>query len=111
MQELQNRLNAAATKAGLPAGYELASYTDNTDGYADYVGYTVTGPDVERAHKFLVTTVHNSRKGMKPAPASSGVTRYAEVRTVRHTSCNHEEHDGEGCETTFVCTHRFSLGD
>lgn len=109
MQELQDRLNAAATKAGLPAGYELASYTDNTDGYADYVGYTVTGPDVERAHKFLCAALKQSYKGLKPA--SSGTSRYAEVRTVRHTSCNHEEHDGEGCETSFVCRARYSLGD
>ena len=95
LQTLQGRLNAAATKAGLAAGYTVAHHSDQTDGYADYVGWTVEGPDVERAQKWLVANTLQEHKG---SLRCSGVTtRYAEVRTSGGT--------------TYVCTYRFSLGD
>ena len=95
MKELEARLNAAATAAGLPAGYILSSFTDTSDGWADYVGYTVEGPDVERAHSWLCAALRKSYEGL---PATrSGHTRYAEVRTSRGVA--------------FVCRGRFWIGD
>jgi hypothetical protein len=111
-EELQNRLNNAATKAGLPAGYALEHYTDNTDGYADYIGYTVEGPDVARAQTWLCTAIREGRKGKgtpTQARRAGPVTRYAEVRTVRSNGWVNGTKVQK--EVTFVCYLRFSLGD
>lgn len=97
VQELQNRLNTAATLAGEAGVYALQHYTDQTDGYADYCGYVVTdGPDVERAHKWLCAAVAEEH-AKKTKPASPGTTRYAEVRTTG--------------KVTYVCTGRYWIGD
>lgn len=101
MKELEARLNAAAAKAGLPAGYTLTAHTDHTDCYADYIGYRVEGPDLERAHAWLIAAVRKNNATLPTPRHSSGLTRYATVRTGKLGSETFE----------YLCRARYCIGD
>ena len=84
--DLTAKLNRAAERAGETGGYTVTTHTDNADSYADYCGFAVAGPNVERALAWLEATLR------KECPD-------AHVR--RHA----------GRDFRFVATARYSLGD
>lgn len=105
-EQLTERLNSAALAAGRLAGYRVEGYTDQTDSYADYCGFTIaSGPDedLDRAYAWLVKAVKQLNEGKT---ARNGVSYYNELRTVT-------EYYGTPSErkVTFVCWARVSLGD